>query len=237
MARVIEIPEAMLGRQKNQNFHIVGGSTSSGPGLNGREQIVYTEDRRWTGQIDFAHIFGADILGARVVGDRLRGRANPMRVPICNLGTPRFSGDVTAFYKSIGLPDDIASLGYIPFSDGATFSDGAGFALPDYGEPTIAEDASIGASRIRVYGYIGRNQIPGTGFSINDFFYRVEENNDGHMAINPPLREAVSAGDTINVSKPTIRVRLATNDGWQQFVEYGRVGKPMSINVVEVFER
>jgi len=125
----------------------------------------------------------------------------------------------------------------LQYSDGTNFSDGTGFALPGYDEPTVSANGSAGASAIQLDGYIGRNLSVGSFFSINDFLYRVEANVDGAVTFNPPLREAVTVGQAVDVSVPKIRVRLRDNDGWRVFQNYGFYSSAMTFSVVEAFER
>lgn len=236
MTAIIDLPATIAGRQSHQNFWIAGGAAAL-RGLNGREQVLYTENRRWEGRIDLATLSGANILEGRSIGTKLRGRANLLRVPVCNAGTLRQTGTLAKFYADAGVSEAHVALGYIPFSDGTIFTDGTGFALPDPADPTVFGAADAGSSSIRLTGYIGRNITVGARFSINDFLYEVEANDDGQLTISPPLREDVADGVTAEVTSPTILVRLARPDGWQPFVNAGRFTSAMQVELVEAFER
>lgn len=232
----IDLPTALHGARSNENFWLVGSSAAL-RGLDGREQVTFVENRYWVGQIDLGYVFGADKLAARSVGTRLRGRANALRVRFDNRGGLRFNGDLAQFYIEVGVPEEIVSRGQINFGEGAGFSDGSGFALPDPAEPTVVYDAPAGTSALQLDGYIGRHMGVGERFSINDFMYEVEENDDGAVVFSPPLRRAVSAGGTVYVNEPSILVRLADDRGWEPFTQYGHHNRPMTVNVVEAFDR
>lgn len=236
MVQVIDIDSRLL-RRTHENFWIDSDDTSTGRGLDGREQVLFTENRTWTGRLDFVRMRPAALSEAVLVGDRLRGRANVLRVTLRNHRTLRYLGDEVAFYEAVGLSADDIARGHILFSDDASFDDGAGFALPDHDEPTVVADAVAGASTIQMDGYLGRNIAVTAFFSIDDFLYRVASNDDGALAFNPPLRQAVQAGAKVDVSYPKIRVRLQDKRDWRPFCEYFRNGQPMTVNVVEAFDR
>lgn len=236
MPTVINIDAGLL-RLAHENFWLDLDDVSPGPGLDGREQVLFTENRRWNGRLDFVRLRPSALTQAVVIGDRLRGRANILRVTLCNYRTARYLGNETAFYESLGFSADDIARGYIPYSDGSSFDDGTGFALPDYGEPTVVSDVAAGASVIKLDGYLGRNVAVGAFFSIDDFLYRVEANTDGVIVFNPPLRASVKSGARVDVSYPKVQVRLRDKSDWRPFCEYFRNGQPMAVNVVEAFER
>lgn len=236
MAIVVDIEPGLL-RPVHENFWLGLDEVSSGPGLDGREQVVFNENRRWIGRLDFLRIQKEKMGHVLVIGDRLRGRANILRITLCNHRTARYLGDQAAFYESVGVPADDIARGRILFDDGASFDDGAGFALPDHDEPTVVADVAAGVSTIQMDGYLGRNIAVGAFFSINDFLYRVEANTDGTITFNPPLRQAAPAGAQVNVTYPKVQVRLRDKAEWRPFCEYFRNGQPMTVNVVEAFDR
>lgn len=236
MATVIDIDAALL-RRAHENFWLDLDDMSTGPGLDGREQVVFTENRRWVGRLDFVRMRPAALCQAVVVGDRLRGRANVLRVTLCNHRTPRILGDRQAFYEMAGVSAENISRGHVPFDGGVAYADGSGFALPEFSEPTVIDAATEGSSELRLSGFLGRNLAASAYFSINDFLYRVEANTDGAVTFNPPLRQAVAAGAQVDVTYPKVKVRLRDKADWRPFCEYFRNGQPMTVNVVEAFDR
>jgi hypothetical protein len=235
MATVIDI-DANLLRRAHENFWI-DQPDASVIGLDSKEQVLFTENRSWVGRLDFVRMRPAALREAVVIGDRLRGRVHKLRISLCNYRTARYLGDEAAFYEAAGVPADDIARGHILFSDGASFGDGAGFALPDHDEPTVVADVAAGASTIQMDGYLGRNIAVGAFFSINDFLYRVEANSDGAVTFNPPLRQAVTAGAQVDVTYPKVQVRLQDKADWRPFCEYFRNGQPMTVNVIEAFDR
>lgn len=236
MVNVIDLDRSVM-RLAHENFWLDGDDVSTGPGLDGREQVLYTENRRWIGRLDFVRMRPNAIRTAVVVGDRLRGRANLLRLTLCNQWTVRFLDDPAVFYKRVGVSEADLAHGSILFDDSAPFSDDSGFSLPDYSEPITISAVSVGQSKIHLSGYLGRNIAVGAFFSINDYLYRVEENQDGLITFNPPLRAAVLAGVRVDVSRPKILVRLLDGTVWRPFCEYFRNGQPMKLEVTEAFDR
>lgn len=232
---VLDLPREI--KLTDQNLWLDGGSASAGAGLDGREQILFTENRRWVGQLDFAHLQGKSALLGRSIGSRLRGRAHVLRVSVCNAFTARFLGNAVAFYRSIGVDEGDIAFGSTRFSDGVSFGDGSGFSLPSTEEPRIVYDASVGATSLTFEGFIGRNIEIGARFSINDYLYEIASNDDGVVTFNPPLRESVNEGQVVQVSTPTILVRLRDDDGWRPFMRNGRYTLPFQVDVVEAFDR
>jgi hypothetical protein len=235
MVKVIDLPQDVPIR--HAPFWLEGDTTTYGAGLDGVEQVMFTENRRWVSEIEVPPLSASAARIANVVGDQLRGRSNLLRIPLVNFGTAAFEGDEAAFYDSIGVPADDIARGYSLFSDGASFDDGSGFALPEHDEPTVVADVAAGASEIQMAGYLGRNIAVGAFFSINDFLYRVESNTDGAVTFNPPLRQDVTEGAQVEVSNPTILVRLRDDMGWKVVQQYGRYSKKMRVMVTEAFDR
>lgn len=234
---IIDLPAALGDARYNENFWLFGDSAGAGPGLDGREQVLFSENRVWHGQIDLAPLFGDDILRARSVGTRLRGRVNLLRLPFYNLGTVTFDGNLEVFYSALGYTPSEIAAGYSSFSDGTIFDDGSGFALPDTSEPTLKFDVAANATTLTVEGFIGENACQGARFSINDFLYEVEENAQGTIRFSPPMRTAAAAGQTVNFSRPSILVRLKEDRSWKTFTEYGLYNSTMTVQVIEAFER
>lgn len=233
MATVIDIDAGLLPRA-HENFWLDMDDVSPGPGLDGREQVLFTENRRWIGRLDFVRMRPAALRSAVVIGDQLHGRANILRIPVCNFWAPRTIGDAGA---SGSVSESDASQGLLPYEDGSLFDDGTGFALPAIENPTVSAAAVVGASAIKMSGYLGRHLPPGAFFSVADFLYRIEANADGYINFNPPLRQDVTETSLVEAIQPKIQVRLQAKSGWRPFCEYFRNGQPMTVNVIEAFDR
>ena len=221
----------------SQNLWLVGKTSSAGPGLDGRSQVLVSENRIWRARLDLTAENGPGILKFRQMAAKLNGRAGRIRMCVNNFFTPRYNGNLQEFYDLLGIsPGDVAA-GFMPFSDSSTFSDGTGFALPSPSEPRVSGSYQMGKTQIAVSGVYGEMLQPGAYFSINDFLYIVEENSAGLLTFSPPLREAIAIGDTVNVSAPKIQVRLSSDSGFRPEVENFRRVKPMSLDLEEAFER
>lgn len=234
MLGIVELDTSIT--RAHQNFWIESSSRVS-RGLNGRSQVVFAESRYWAGQLDLLPISLPEQMRLEALADDMRGRAGVIRVRFCNSGTPRFLGDLSRFYESVGTSTVEIAEGYARYDDCTAFDDGTGFALPEVDDPIAVSSGETGASRIRVDGYIGRNLAVGAVFSHNDFLYRVADNLDGSLRFNPPLRQTISLGEVISVNTPSILVRLSEDDGARPFREIGRRGRPTTIRVEEVFDR
>lgn len=236
MATVIDIDPKVL-RRAHENFWLDLDDVSEGPGLDGKEQVVFSENRRWISKLEFVRMRPEAMRQAILIGDRLRGRANILRLTLCNHRTVRYLGDEAKFIEDAGVPDLDIIRGHLLFEDSTNFDDGSGFALADHEEPTVVFNVSAGVSLINLDGFLGRHLEQAAFFSIDDFLYRVESNIDGAIKFNPPLRRAVTAGSQVEVSNPKVQVRLRNKSDWRPFCEYFRTGQPMSVNVVEAFDR
>lgn len=233
---VIDWPEK-INRRGSESWFLRGGSGSYGPGLNGRETVTFTENRSWTGTVTMSVLWRELIPMHRALVSSLRGRSGVARMTICNRYSLTYSGDLAAFLTAAGVSASDQAAGFIPFLDTATFSDGSGYALPESTDPTSVVAVVAGLSAMQVDGYIGRGAIVGTYFSINDFLYEVETNVDGATTFNPPLREAVSAGQTINMNAPSILVRFANDEVGRLFERAGGIAGAINLEFTEVFER
>ena len=234
MVKIVDFPEIVP--VAHSRFWLQADA-SGDRGLDGRETVVYSENRFWRGRIVLPHLTQVQAMHLLACCDDLRGRASVLRMPVTNWGTLTDPGNDAEFWASVGVSDAMAADGFVPFSDSATFSDGSGFALPDRGPGEILVAAGVGADRIRVDGHLGRHLAIGAVFSSHEFLYRTAENDDGRIRFNPPLRKAVSVGELIEVSAPTILCRLADARQMRLDVEYCHYGLPLTFDVVEAFER
>lgn len=211
-------------------------STTAGRGLDGVRQIINKESRYWKSQFQVADIWGLeDAPKFHAFMDQCKGASGAFRIPVYNEWTFQYTGDLRAFYLSVGMTADEIAAGAIFYDDGASFDDGSGFAPPDYAEPITTAAAAAGDTYLSVTGFIGEYAKVGSLFSVNDFLYRIYENTVGNIKFNPPLREAISSGTTVNISKPNVQVRFESDEDAEVFAS-AQWGLPM-FNVVEVFQR
>lgn len=219
----------------HQNFWLEGGDLVA-TGLDGLQVVVGVENRRWVGVVDLPPQPQASAMRLRALSDQMRGRLNPLRLTVANMGTPHLRDGVTAFYLSLGYTSAEVLAGKTLHSDGTGFSDGTGYAIPSATEPVVTVAAGIGATVLELSGLMAEHLAIGAFFSIRDHLYRVADNADGRITFNPPLRRAVVAGDAVAVSRPTVQLRPAKADGLRIWQDYCRHSRPASLDVVEVVD-
>lgn len=234
---IIDWPD-QLDRLTGYSWFLEGTSTSPGKGLDGREQVIWRENRVWSGDLNFATQQGAPVALWHSIFDRAKGRSTRLRFNVRNDLTLTSSAGDADFWAQIGMPADDVTRGFIQYSDGTNFSDGTGFALPSSGNPIARRSAPAGSSVIRLDGFIGMALIPGAYFSVNDFLYRVAENlGGGAISFNPPLRQSISRGDVVEVNNPRIQVRLASDGEGRRPFGLLNISEGMSVSVTEAFTR
>lgn len=208
-----------------------------GRAFDGRQQFISVENRTW--EAEYGVIGAWDHLMGQWIAflDQVGGPKTSFLVPVSNALTITYGGDQTAFWSGLGFTAQEISDGFQKWSDDTTFSDGTGWALPDYGDPTVYYSAPAGATILYLNGFLGRNLAVGAYFAINNFLYRVESNDDGRVKFNPPLREAVAAGDTVVVNAPNARVRFPDDDAYRAAIEIRRYYGPYRLALIEAFDR
>lgn len=237
MRHFIDLTASLGLKVRHDNLRLSGEISDYNPGLDGREQVIFTENRVWQGSVVFPPMVGKDLALLRSIPTRLRTRAGILRLPLLNVATPAGITDDLALWHAVGFTDQQIADGFTRYADGTHFSDGTGFALPSAADPVVVDDLAAGVHRIYLDSYIGRNMAVGDRFSINAFLYEVEENDDGRVVFSPPLRTAVAAGERVRVSEPHIDVRLASRDAWNVVIDRGFNSEPLTVSVVEAFER
>lgn len=233
-------------RLADENFWLSGGSSSAGGGLSGRSQVFVAENRVW--RADLTVGAGTNpVLNARLkgIGQRAWGRAGRLRFRICNAATIRARSDETGFLRSIGVSSLAISEGFLRHASvdggpgpgldaGSTIT---GYALPDMAEPVLRRSTHEGSREMVLDGFLGRNISVDAYLSVNDFLHQVESNDDGELIVNPPLRRDIPAGATVDVSRPTILMRLESDDGWAPHERHRTIIDAFSVRLVEAFER
>lgn len=219
------------------HWRLRASTFTPGRALDGRQQYVGVENRTW--EAEYGVIGAWDHLMGQWLAflDEVGGPRRSFLVPVRNDLTLTYDGDLAAFQALAGATPTQISEGFIRFSDGTTFSDGTGFALPSPADPTVQSDAPAGASRILLGGFFGTNLAVGAYFAIDNFLYRVQSNSAGDILFNPPLRADAPAGTTAVVSGPMARVRFPDDAAWQQAIEIRRYYGPYRMALVEAFDR
>lgn len=219
------------------HWRLRASTFTPGRALDGRQQYVNVENRTW--EAEYGVIGAWDALMGQWLAflDEVGGPRRSFLVPVRNDLTLTYDGDLAAFQALAGATPTQISDGFVRFSDGTTFSDGTGFALPSPADPTVQADALAGDARITLGGFFGTNLAVGAYFAIDNFLYRVQSNTAGDVAFNPPLRADAPAGTTAVVSAPYARVRFPDDAAWQQAIEIRRYYGPYRMTLVEAFDR
>lgn len=231
---VIDWPSGV--RLTGGNWHLAVSSGTPGRGLSSHQQIIMRENRFW--QCDLSiQMMGIGVAPVwQAFVDDLFGMANRIRFPVCNVFRPRIPGQETYHYPDIGVTEAQLLHG-VEYSDLALFDDGVGFALPEIRDPRTTASAPAGATILPLTGETATLLAPGAFFSVNGFLYRVAGNAAGTIRFNPPLREAIAEDVEINVSSPKIICRLANDDGGRLTLNRQWRGEPITVPVVEAFDR
>lgn len=237
MISFVDLTGSLGQKIRHDNLRLVGEMPDFRPGLDGQEQVVFSENRIWRGSIVFPPMFGTELARLRSVPTRLKGRAGVMRIPLLNVASPQFLGSEQAFFAALGVTASELARGQTSYGDGSLHSDGSGFALPDARPEILTVDLDEGSTAVSFSSFIGRSLAVGDRFSIDAKLYEVEENEDGAVRFAPPLRAAASAGAVVRVSEPHIDVRLASKADWTVFANLGIYSEPLTVNVVEAFDR
>ncbi len=196
---IIDYPASLL-RFTSFDLEINVRGRSAGEGVSGTGQVIYGVQPRWEGSLEVILKDRDAILVWRALLSKMRGRLNIMRINFCDPLKPTLA--------EIGLPASdiaLASTG-IPHSTGAYFSTGAGYAV----DPNAAVSFNVGAGLTSITvdaSSIGDALRPGHYFTVNEWLYRITgisgESSARIYEFEPPLSQAVSAGDSIKINTVT----------------------------------
>lgn len=177
----------------------------------GAMQVVSSDAGIWKGtlaNIDLHQRAGAQkILLWDAMAGLLAGQQNAVLLPVpVNRRRPLPADVVDA---------DVGGDGDIPFSDGATFSDGSGYRNT-WIDVTVAASAALRATSVTLTKTACGTIEPGMRFSIGERLYQIksvasQSASSADVTINFPLREAVAAGERCNFARPVVRMKLATD--------------------------
>lgn len=203
-------------------------SRSGGVSLTGAEQVVQSPAWRWSATLGF-QVSPMDGNQSALIYRSLirRGRAATVLVPEVDTRGP-------AQYAGLVIPDR-----GVRHADGASFSDGSGYAQSFTGAK-LAGNAALNATQILIGLGVGFVLLPGMRFSTPD--YRMHEIDeilgvDGTtwtVRIAPWLRASYPADTPLNFDRPTCRMRLASDDTGALTITNRALSTP-SIAFVEAF--
>ena len=192
-------------------------------GVTGAGQVVFGNQPRWIGRPDFKTYRRTNIRPWRSVIAQARGWYNAFRVKMHDPMRPSWAEMGSAY---LGGP--------ILHSDGASFSDGSGYAQGS-AAPILAA-AAAGAESLQINGdYLGNYISAGHIFSINDWPYVATgiegQGENAVLYFETPLRRGVSPDDEINLDASCIATLEGDLDGASR-VELGEAAN-VSLSLVE----
>lgn len=184
-------------------FWLENSSKSGGRAVNGVERIA-VRDPYWRGSVTVGIRGSAQIIMARAIFARLRGRANPLVMPAFDCG------------RSPGAVNYKLTVPTVPHSDGATFDDGTDYVGSAYPAVCTAGAANRATTITVTVAQNPGNVTPGTYFTIARRLYQISDVTvsglDVTISFLPPLRGAVAAGTDVQFDSPEGTFRLSSDD-------------------------
>lgn len=207
-------------RPQNVSFDLAARSLAGPSSVSGIGQTVASDAGIWKAK--FGNIIVKDrasVIAMRAIDVLLEGRLNPILIPLCRAYQPVPDGAVAA-----GLYAEV------PHDDDAFFSDDSGYVSRVIDVELAGDIAARGVSGSVVVTYAGTLE-PGQHFSIGERLYRlrtVEYTSDttADITFRPPLREAASAGDSLEFDNPVCRMRLASDSELNLELQLRRFSSP-----------
>lgn len=207
---------AHIFKPREVNARPVLRTISGGVALSGDEDVILTDGGgRW--QIDYGGISLHTAAQERAWSawqGHLAGGATECLVPILSLPTaprPR-QWDRPARVSSIQVDDEV-------------FPTSVAYAVPHVAA-TVAASAALRATSLQIAVSKGGKIKGGEKLSIGQRGYRIIRSTaPGTFSIEPPLREAVTAGDAVNFDWPAIRCRMQPGSDFEGAIARGRIGE------------
>jgi hypothetical protein len=172
-------------------------------------QVLRREGARWVAQATFDPLPPARAGELEGLLAALAGSVNTVRIPDWRrefrTGDPRSAGQVP--------------VGPYSFSDATIFTDGTGMVVGS-GHPALSAGAPRGALAIQTAGWwpnaiaVGAGDLIGLAGRLYIAHEAVTASGAGTatIPISPPLREALLANQPLVLTKPTVPMRLVSDD-------------------------
>ncbi len=90
---------------------------------------------------------------------------------------------------------------------------------------TLGASAPVGAVSLTINQTTGAPIRAGMHFQVGERAYRLISGSGTSWKVRPPLRDAVTSGDSLNFNDPSLRCRLERDDGMDLMLEHLRFGK------------
>lgn len=216
-------PEKVL-RPRDVAFDIAPRSLAAPSSVSGNTQVVASDAGIW--KVSFGGVVvtsRTEVLAWRGVAASLEGRLTPILVPFCR-GYQPVPTDSDGLYDTVPHSDDS------PHDDDTEYQ---GQVI----DVTLASSPAVRAVSANItIGYADTIQ-PGQMFSLGERMYRLKTvvyTSDTAAAITfrPPLREAATSGDRLELDDPVVRCRLASDDEMDLPLDGRRRALP-TVNFIE----
>ncbi len=209
-------------RPQSVSFDIASRSLSGPASVSGAVQVVSSDAGIWKAELGSIVINDRQtVLAWRGIANLLEGRLGKIVIPLCRGYQPR--GDA-------GLYEPV------PHSDDAFFSDGAGY-VGAFNNVTLAGSVAARAVSANFTIETGGTLEPGQHFSLGERLYRLRtvvytSDTAASVTFRPPLREAASLGDRVEIDDPICRMRLASDEEMDLQLDGRRWARP-TVSFVE----
>lgn len=207
MAVIVPFPASM--RPSEIDLRLVNTVQHFNAALTGRVQAASNISSRWVCTIRFSLSKYSVLHSYNAMVAKLGGIENVLELPLDR--------------KFFLVPDEAAGLGVTPHSDGAYFSDGAGYAVADISGVTVtcARGAASAAADLSAYN---NPLVPGMYFGIDNDLYICTGFADGTVSFRPGARRDYS-GAALRF-RPVLRARLREPDGGGYTLPSSRLAAP-----------
>jgi hypothetical protein len=195
---------------------IIESVISGGVSLSGEEDVIATDGGgRWEITFDGITLRTPAQIKAWEAWEGHLGRgATDVLVPLLSIGhANRSSHGLGAMAVSKLVVDD------------PVFPTSAVYSSPHI-TAAISANAALRATQIGITVTKGAPLVGGEKFSISERAYRiVRPLGSGQFQIEPPLREAATAGDACTFDWPLLKCRSAPGESWSPALSFGRRGE------------
>ena len=216
-------------RAQNVAFDIASRSLAAPASVSGVSQVVASDAGIWKATLGGIVVRSREaVIAFRALANLLEGRLNPVMVPTCRAYQPIPSGFTST--TAAALLDDV------PHSDDAFFEDDTGYGGSTANIVLTNSVASRAVSANITIEYGGQLE-PGMFFSLGDRLYRVRTAvystpTAAAITFRPPLREAATAGDVLEIDRPACRMRLLDDSQMDLELQLRRFSNP-SVSFIE----
>lgn len=210
-------------------FDIASRSLAAPASVSGVTQVVSTDAGLWKATYGGLVVKSRNaVIAHRAIAALLEGRLGSILVPTCRAYQPIPEGFTATTAAAL--------LDEVPHDDDAEFDDDTGYSGSTASIELAANAPARAVSATVTIAYGGELE-PGQFFSIGERLYRLRtvfyfSPTSAAITFRPPLREAASAGDYVEIDDPVCRMRLASDDAMDLELSLRRFASP-TVNFIE----